>query len=682
MPDNDELRPRDVAAELNVTVRTVQRWINDGRLPAQRIGGRLRVSRSSLSVFRAAPSSMPAAAPGAAPHSIRTLLIANRGEIAVRIARTARRLGIRTIGVHVADERPPDGMDDTIVIDSYLDGEALISAGRVTGADAVHPGYGFLSENADFARAVTVAGMTWVGPPASAIAAIGDKAAARHKAAQHGVPVVPGFDGDAQDDATLQREARRIGFPILVKPSAGGGGKGMRIVAASDQLAEALSAARREAQRAFGSDRLILERYVEGPRHVEIQVLFDAHGNGVHLGERDCSAQRRQQKIVEESPAPSVTAELRERMGQAALTVAASVGYVNAGTVEFLLSGSDFYFLEMNARLQVEHPVTEAVTGRDLVADQLDIAQGGELGLPGAYQRLTGHAIEARLYAEDPEAGFLPASGRLLEVLWPEGVRIDTGVRQGDEVTDRFDPMLAKLIAYGTTRSEALDRLRRALAETLVLGVRTNLRFLRWLLRQPFMTDGEMRTDTLSHVPLPGAPAVENDAWASAAEVLSGSLPNGPWGGAWRLNGVPRLRIRHGDEERIVELPAGDRTAPGRATIDPASGEAFVDVEGQSVEFRVARPPSVEEAVRHASDLGDGQAVLTAPMPGRVISVRVAEGASVSEHEAVVVIEAMKMEHAVVSPLAGTVTRLLVHEGAQVQRGDVLAEVAALTSST
>lgn len=673
----DELTPREVADQLGVTVRTVQRWVSDGRLPAHRVGGRLRVSRSSLVTFTAGSQ----AETSVATQSIHTLLIANRGEIAVRIARTARRLGMRTIGVHGPDERGPDGVDETVVIDSYLDGEALLGAARSIGADAIHPGYGFLSENADFARAVTAAGLVWVGPPPGAIAAMGDKAAARHRAAEQGVPVVPGYDGDAQDDPTLHREAQRVGFPLLVKPSASGGGKGMRVVRAFDDLAEALSGSRREAQRAFGSDRLILERYIEGPRHVEIQVLFDARGNGVHLGERDCSAQRRQQKIVEESPAPSVTPELRERMGQAALAVAASVGYVNAGTVEFLLADDgSFYFLEMNTRLQVEHAVTEAVTGRDLVADQLDIAQGGKLRLAEAYQRLTGHAIEARLYAEDPEAGFLPATGRLLEVHWPEGVRIDTGVRQGDEVSDRFDPMLAKLIAYGRTRSEALERLRKALAETSVLGVRTNLRFLRWLLAQSFMTDGATRTDTLSHVSLPDPPPIDEEAWRLAAIAIAGTLPKGAWGGGWRLNGVPQLRIRHDDEERVVELPRGGWTTLRPFVIDRTISEAFVDVEGQSVEFTVAQAPSVDEAVRHASAAGEGHATLTAPMPGRVISVRVAEGASVAEHEPVIVIEAMKMEHAVVSPLAGTITRLTTSEGAQVQRGDVLAEVDALTS--
>ena len=668
---DEELTPREVAASLGVSVRTVQRWVAGGRLPARHVGGRVRVSRSSLLAFD------PGRAAAEPVRPIRTLLIANRGEIAVRVARTARRLGISTVGIHVAGERPPDAMDHTAIVDSYLDGPAIVRAALAEAADAIHPGYGFLSENADFARAVVDAGLIWVGPPAAAIAAMGDKAAARQHAAEHGVPVVPGYDGEAQDDATLGREARRIGFPLLVKPSAGGGGKGMRVVRNATHLPDALESARREAMRAFGSDRLILERFIVAPRHVEVQILFDAHGHGVHLGERDCSTQRRQQKIVEESPAPSVTPDLRERMGAAAIAAARAVGYVNAGTVEFLVADDgSFYFLEMNTRLQVEHPVTEAVTGRDLVADQLAVAQGSELGLPADYQRLTGHAFEARLYAEDPESGFLPATGRLLELRWPDDTRIDTGARRGDEVSDRFDPLLAKLVVHAPTRDAALARLRRALDETVVLGVRTNLRFLRWLLAQPVMRDGEMRTDTLSRIELPKEPPIPADAWRLAASALSAE-DDGVWSGGWRLNAAPQLRVRHGDEERAVDLPVGGWTLPGLVATDPQRGEAFVDVEGQSLEFQLAPAPSVDEAARHASAGDSGEARLTAPMPGRVISVRVAEGASVKEQQPVIVIEAMKMEHAVVSPLAGTVTRIATIVGAQVQRGDILAEVKA-----
>ena len=670
---DETLTPREVADRLGVTVRTVQRWIAAGRLPAQRVGGRVRVSRSSLSVVADSPVV-------AAARPITSLLVANRGEIAVRIARTARRMGIRVIGVHAAGERPTEGVDETHEISSYLDGAELLALARHAGADAIHPGYGFLAENAAFARAVADGGVAWVGPPAGAIAAMGDKAAARQQAATNGVPTVPGFDGDAQDDTTLAAEAERVGYPLLVKPSAGGGGKGMRVVRDPADLPEALAAARREAQRAFGDDRLVLERYLAGSRHVEIQVLFDAHGSGVHLGERDCSAQRRNQKIVEESPAPSVTPELRERMGRAAVEVAASVGYVSAGTVEMLLTDAgEFFFLEMNTRLQVEHPVTEAVTGRDLVEDQLRIAAGetlASLGLTAAPD-LEGHAVEARLYAEDPESGFLPATGFVAAVEWPDGVRIDSGVQQDDEVTDRYDPMLAKLIAHGPTRVEALDRLREALAATTVLGVRTNLRFLRWLLEQPAMREGQMRTDTIAGLEVPGAPSVEDRHWQAAALVAE-PASDGPWGDGWRLNAPGVTRLRHGDEERSVPMGAGGTGWTWEGPPAVALGDTIhVDVEGQSLEFRVAAAPTVEEAVRHASAHGgDGTAVLIAPMPGRVIAVRVAAGASVHAHQPVVVIEAMKMEHAVVAPIDGVLVTLAVSDGQQVQRGEVLGEVA------
>ena len=416
---------------------------------------------------------------------------------------------------------------------------------------------------------MTDAGLAWVGPPPRAIAAMGDKAAARRQAAAHGVPIVPGYDGTAQDDPTLSAEAERVGFPLLVKPSAGGGGKGMRVVRARSELAEALGAARREARRSFGDDRLILERYLEGPRHVEIQVLFDAHGNGLHLGERDCSAQRRNQKIVEEAPAPAITEDLRARMGDAAIAVAASVGYVNAGTVEMLLTDDgEFFFLEMNTRLQVEHAVTELVTGRDLVADQLRIAAGETLAAIGlrSAPAIRGHAIEARLYAENPEAGFLPATGRLAHLSWPEGVRIDAGILPSDEVGDRYDPMLAKIIAHGGTRADALDGLRNALGTTRILGVRTNLRFLRWLLEQPPMRDGEMRTDTIASLDLPGEPDIQPSHWQAAAALLTlGSTD--PWSGGWRMAGEPTAMVRHGEQERSVTVASPAPPCSPSATV-------------------------------------------------------------------------------------------------------------------
>ena len=664
---DDELTPREVAEQLGVTVRTVQRWVASGTLVATRVGGRVRVSRSSLASVSS--STAPAEA-----RPIRALLVANRGEIAQRIARTARAMGIRSIGVHADEDPPPRGMDEAHHIGSYLDADDLLRVAHRSGADAIHPGYGFLAENAEFARAVTATGVTWVGPPPDAIAAMGDKATARLRAAQEGVPVLPGYDGEDQADATLVAEAQRIGYPLLVKPSAGGGGKGMRLVRAVAELPESLAAARREAGRSFGDVRLILERYLVGPRHVEVQVLFDRHGSGIHLGERDCSAQRRNQKIVEEAPAPSVTPKLRERMGEAALRVAAAVGYVSAGTVEMLLADSgEFFFLEMNTRLQVEHPVTEAVTARDIVADQLRIAAGEELtalGLRSA-PAIRGHAMEARLYAEDPEAGFLPAGGRLGRLEWPTGVRIDSGVEEGDVITDRYDPMIAKLIAHGRTRAEALERLRAALDATTILGVRTNLRFLRWLLEQPLMRDGEMRTDSVAQLEVPGPPQPSDGHWRAAAQALR-PRDETPWAGGWRLNAPAVLRVAHADETRSVTLGGGE----AETTALLQEGVAHVDVEGQSLEFAIAPPPSVEDAARHAagSDAG-GTALLTAPMPGRVISVRVTQGSAVARHAVVAVIEAMKMEHAVVAPIDGRVARLTVSEGQQIQRGDALAEI-------
>ncbi len=659
----DELTPREVAQELGVTVRTVQRWIATGRLPGTRVGGRMRVPRSALETV---------SAPGSgAARPIRALLIANRGEIAARIARTARGLGIRVIRVHQPDEPAPSDGDLALPIRAYLDGESVLDAARAAGADAIHPGYGFLAENPNFAAAVSAAGLAWVGPPPATIAALGDKAAARRLAASHGIPIVPGYDGPAQDDATLTEAAVQIRFPLLVKPAGGGGGKGMRVVHDLAKLPDALAASRREAVAAFGDDRLILERLLEGSRHVEVQILFDGHGHGIHLGERDCSAQRRQQKIVEESPAPSGNPALRQAMGEAAVKVARAAGYIGAGTVEFLLTDDGrFFFLEMNTRLQVEHPVTEAVTGRDLVADQLRVAAGEPLGVEQAAVRLVGHAIEARLYAEDPEHGFLPATGRVVEARWPagEGIRVDAGVQPGDLVSDQYDPLLAKVIVHASTRDAAVARMRTALADTQLLGVRTNLRFLRWLVDQPVFADGELRTDTLASMNLPGPIDPPDSAWSSAAAAFSD--PSGdPWSGGWRLNAAPTVLLAHGDVERA--------TTPRDGLPVARHGDvAFVDVEGQSLEFGLAPPPAVEEAVRHAAR-AEGTAVLTAPMPGRVLAVRHRAGDPVAAHEAVVVLEAMKMEHAISAPLAGTVTAVHVRAGDQVQRGDLLAEVSA-----
>ncbi len=527
MDHDQELSPSQAAARLGASTRSVQRWIKEGRLPARRVGGRWRVTIDAIGAFGAysVENGTPWSTAGvpdrsAGPIPIRSLYIANRGEIATRIRRTCARLGIRAVSPGVAGAADVD----------LLDGRAVVREAGVSGADALHPGFGFLSENADFAELVIEAGIRWVGPPPSAIRAMGDKAEARRLAASLGVPVIPGYDDVDQTDRALAAAAARIGAPLIVKPAAGGGGKGMRIVRDLVALPDALDAARREAAAAFGDDRLILERFLEGPRHVEIQVLFDASGHGIHLGERDCSIQRRHQKVLEETPSPAVSEPLRQRLGEAALALAGAVAYVGAGTCEFLVDDrGEPTFLEMNTRLQVEHPVTEMITGRDLVADQLRIASGEPLGVDQADLDLArsrgGHAIEVRLYAEDPETGFLPATGTVELLRWPsgEGIRVDAGIEPGSVVGGRFDPMLAKIVAHGRDRAEALGRLTAALDETVVLGLTTNLRFLRWLVRQPTIVAGEARIDTLAR------------QWPDGRtrRTISRTSPGRPPGGCW-----------------------------------------------------------------------------------------------------------------------------------------------------
>jgi excisionase family DNA binding protein len=664
-----EFGPSEAARRLGTTTRTVQRWIATGRLPARRVGGRWRVANDAIVAL--GPASAPP--PDSAALPIRTLFVANRGEIAARIVGTADRLGIRAV------VPPTDGPGavDLLSIDSVL------AAAVAAGADGLHPGFGFLAENADFAEAVLASGIRWVGPPPAAIRAMGDKAAARRLAAELGVPVVPGYDGAAQDDATLESAAREIGLPLLVKPSAGGGGKGMHVVRSFGRLPDALASARREAAAAFGDERLVLERLVEGPRHVEVQVLFDRQGSGVHLGERDCSIQRRHQKVLEETPSPAVRPATRRRLTDAALRISRAVGYESAGTCEFLLTErGSFYFLEMNARLQVEHPVTEAVTGRDLVADQLRIAAGEALGFGQADVTSTGHAIEVRLYAEDAEDGFLPATGRVERLHWPagDGVRVDAGVAEGDEVGGRFDPMLAKIVAHGADRAEALARLRDALDRTTVLGLTTNLRFLRWLVRQPAVADGRARIDTLDKVWPPdhwrARAAIGDAAWQAAARVLGG--------GGWRLNGPATVRLAADGEERSVILPPADTDAtpvdagaPDRIESVVVGGTAHLDLAGRSVAFRVAAPPDVDRAARAAAAHGGGggPVEVVSPMPGSVVRVHAAAGDAVETGDPLVTLEAMKMEHVVVAPAAGRVAEFSVAAGHQVARGEVLAVV-------
>ncbi len=688
----DELSPSEAARRLGTTTRTVQRWIMLGRLPARRVGGRWRVASDALDAFQlvGANEARPATArpatalavdihagQSAAPRPIRRLFIANRGEIARRIRRTCDRLGI------VAIEPATDG---ATAVD-LLEIGAVVAAARAAMADAVHPGFGFLAENADFAAAVEASGTAWVGPPPDAIRAMGDKAAARRLAIELGVPVVPGIEDPDRPDAALALAAKRIGYPVLVKPAAGGGGKGMRVVREPARIAEALAGARREARAAFGDDRLILEKLIEGPRHVEVQVLFDAHGTGVHLGERDCSTQRRHQKVLEETPSPAVTPAIRDRLTGAALKLAAAVGYRSAGTCEFLLNDRDeIFFLEMNTRLQVEHPVTELVTGLDLVEHQLRVAEGRPLGLdqPSIDRSLRagGYAVEVRLYAEDAEADFLPATGRVERLRWPSGpgIRVDAGIDEGTVVSPRFDPMLAKIIAHGPDRAAALDRLEAALDETAVLGLTTNLRFLRWLVREPAVRKGEIRIDSLERIWPPDdwseRAALPDEGWQAAAQVLA---PEG-WHGGWRLNGRPRVRLAAEDVERTITIEPGtavrsDGSLVAMPEVVSADGTAHVDIAGRSIPFRLAPAPDVDRAARAAASHAGGPMDIVAPMPGAILAVHASVGQQVVAADPIATLEAMKMEHAVPTPIAGRIAELRVRPGDQVARGDVLAIV-------
>jgi acetyl/propionyl-CoA carboxylase alpha subunit len=534
---------------------------------------------------------------------IRKLLVANRGEIALRVFRACRELGIATVAVVAPDDTGSlhgRFADETTEVASYLFSEEQIRAARRTGADAIHPGYGFLAENPDFAEAVLAAELTWVGPPPEALRAAGDKLEAKRIAVEAGVPVVAGG------------EPEELGFPLLVKAAAGGGGRGMRVVRDPGELGEAVAAARREAKAAFGDDTVFCERYVERPRHVEIQLLADAHGHVLSLGERECSIQRRHQKVLEESPSTALDAALRAEMSEAAVAFARAVGYESAGTAEFMLDGRDFYFLELNGRIQVEHPVTELVTGVDLVQAQLRIAAGEPLD---ARPHPSGHAVEVRLYAEDPVT-FFPQTGKVERLRLPAGIRVDSGVAEGDEVGIGYDPMIAKLIAHGPTRDEALDRLADALAETEVGGITTNLPFLRWLVGHPAVRAGETTTAFLTDYPPLSRPP------------LRVAAP--PWRGAFRLN-----------------LPS------------PAPAAA----------------PDVDAAATEPHGPGAEQSTVTAPMPGTVIRLLVAAGDAVKARQPLVVLEAMKMETPLSSPYDAVVRAVNVAEGDRVAGGAVLVEL-------
>ncbi|MGK9165683.1 acetyl/propionyl/methylcrotonyl-CoA carboxylase subunit alpha [Inquilinus limosus] len=646
-----------------------------------------------------------------------TLLIANRGEIACRVIRTARRLGLRTVAVHsdadvgarhVAETHLAVRIGPAPARDSYLKIDAILAAAKATGAQAIHPGYGFLSENAEFAEACARAGLVFVGPPPAAIRAMGGKSEAKALMAAAGVPLVPGYHEADQDPARLAAEAERIGFPVLIKASAGGGGKGMRVVERAEEFAAQLAGAKREAASAFGDDRVLIERYLARPRHVEIQVFADSQGHCVYLFERDCSIQRRHQKVVEEAPAPGLDPATRRAMGEAAVAAARAIGYVGAGTVEFLLdTDGRFYFMEMNTRLQVEHPVTEAITGLDLVEWQLLVAAGGALPLGQDDLAINGAAIEVRLYAEDPQAGFLPQTGRLAHLDLPEApphVRVDSGVRPGDAISIHYDPMIAKLIVWDHDRPAAVRRLALALDQVRIAGLATNLGFLRAIARHPAFAAAELDTGFIARhaaelLPPPAPASSEDIALAALGLVLGRARDrSSPWGLAdgWRLNdeAVEMLRLADGETEipvavryrrhgglsidtpdgpveaggtlvdGVLTARLGDRTV--RATIVVADERVAVLCDGTDRVFGIV------DSLAHAGEEAGIGSRLTAPMPGRVIAVLVGAGDRVTKGQPLIVLEAMKMEHTVAAPADGTVTSLPFAAGDQVDEGVAL----------
>ncbi len=659
----------------------------------------------------------------------RKILIANRGEIACRIMRTARRLGVRTAAVHseadagaahvaLADEAPSVG--PAAAAESYLNIAAIVEAAKRAGAEAVHPGYGFLAENPDFAEACTAAGLTFIGPPAEVIRTLGSKSAAKDLMGQAGVPLVPGFHGREQGPKKLAREADKIGYPVLIKPSAGGGGKGMRVVERAADFQAALDGAKREAAASFGDDRVLIEAYLPRPRHIEIQVFADTHGNVVHLFERDCSIQRRHQKVIEEAPAPGMTPERRAAMGKAAVTAAKASGYVGAGTVEFISDGADFYFMEINTRLQVEHAVTEMIAGVDLVEWQLRVAGGEPLPLDQDGLAINGHAIEVRIYAEDPAKDFLPSTGRLVHLRLPkEGthVRVDAGVREGDEVSRYYDPMIAKLIVWERDRPAALARLGAALAETEVVGPETNVEFLAAVAAHPAFAAGEVDTGFIDRhrAELVRGPAPASDdalALACLGELLhrrraaetrarASTEPFSPWHDTtgWRLNMETHIRLSFTDGAReisvtvhyrpggyVLDLPGASLAASLSAGGESGSGaEVVADLDGRRVSGAVVRRGAERivllSGARHRLRLVDPfesaaaeDAVvgrMTAPMPGKIVKVHVSPGQNVVRGAPLIVLEAMKMEHSISAPADGKVAKVhyaagdLVEEGAE-----------------
>lgn len=627
------------------------------------------------------------------------LLIANRGEIAVRIMRTAKRMGIGTVAVYSEADRGAlhtREADTAVLIGpadarrSYLDAERIIHAAREAGASAIHPGYGFLSENAEFAEKCAAAGLIFVGPPAEAIRAMGSKAKAKGLMERAGVPVVPGYHGDIQEPGFLKRKAYEVGYPVLIKPVAGGGGKGMRRVDLAIEFDDALAAAKREAKAAFGDDRVLIERFIEKPRHIEIQIFADSRGRTVSLHERDCSVQRRHQKVMEEAPAPGMSRETRIAMGAAAVRAAEAVAYVGAGTVEFIapgggeLSEDKFYFMEMNTRLQVEHPVTEAVMGVDLVEWQLRVAAGEALPAGGPRQP-RGHAVEVRLYAEDPDNDFLPSAGRLEVLRFPSGVRVDTGVEAGDMVSPHYDPMIAKIIVEGEDRAEALAKMAAALDGTVAIGPKTNLPFLRKLVAHPDVLAGTHDTGLVARelTQLTGGRVSPEAIAGAAAKLIAPAAPATPTTG-WRdpfdtrdgfrligaaveevaleVDGAPRVaRVTSDAKGQYVSVDGvvGDAAA---VWIVEANGDAFAIESGRAARVRV-----VDQLSRRLADDSAGHA--RAPMHGRIVAVHVAPGAQVAAGDRLFSIEAMKMEHTVKAGAAGVVEKVLAAAGDQVAEG-------------
>jgi 3-methylcrotonyl-CoA carboxylase alpha subunit len=643
-----------------------------------------------------------------------SVLIANRGEIACRIARTAKRLGMRTVAVYsTADEGALHTRlcDEAYLIgtaeprDSYLSIERLIDAAKKSAAQCIHPGYGFLSENADFAEACERAGIVFVGPPADAIRAMGLKDRAKALMERARVPVVPGYHGERQDAKFLKEKAYEIGYPVLIKPAAGGGGRGMRRVDKHADFEAALEGAIRESQSAFGSGRVLIEKYVASPRHIEIQIFADKHGNAIHLGERDCSLQRRHQKVIEEAPAPGMTADLRAKIGSAAVAAAKAVGYSGAGTVEFVADGTSglradgFWFIEMNTRLQVEHPVTEAVTGFDLVEWQFRVAAGEKLPLAQSQIRIDGHAVEARVYAEDPEHGFLPSTGKIVALELPNDIRVDSGVEAGTEVTPFYDAMIAKLIAHAPTREAALDRLIRALERTVIAGVRSNVAFLVKLCGAEAFRQGEVDTGFIErNLAALGAVPQETDKAAAARGVahlleraaasetaLAGdeaSETDSPWAahdgfqfGGVRSVVVPILADSESTNATVTYAKDGmrvavDGAAPAAdARVFEAGSDAYVVRHGRQTRVRI------KDFVAATAEASASDGVIKAPMHGRVRELLAQAGDRVASGQRVAIIEAMKMEHTLRAPFAGIVREVSVGVGAQVVEGARIMEI-------